>query len=77
MNHNLYFDTRLRSTPETLKFKDASLAQWRQRGYDTDSLLADPLFVAPAKSDFRLRKNSPAFQLGFQPIDLSRVGVRK
>ncbi|MGD1000594.1 MAG: right-handed parallel beta-helix repeat-containing protein [Candidatus Brocadiia bacterium] len=41
------------------------------------SLIADPLFVAPANGDFSLRPESPAFGLGFKPIDVSQVGPRK
>jgi hypothetical protein len=76
MDHNLYFDARPGATPESLRFKDATLAQWRQRGHDLNSVVADPLFRAPARLDFRLQRGSPAFKLGFQPIDLSAVGVR-
>jgi hypothetical protein len=77
MESNLYFDARSEASPDSLRFKDATLAQWRQRGHDRNSLVADPLFRAPAKFDFRLKPGSPAFKLGFQPIDLSTVGVRK
>ena len=55
----------------------ATLAQWRSRGHDTNSLIADPLFVAPEKNDFRLKRKSPAFKLGFKPIDVSTVGVHE
>ena len=41
------------------------------------SLIADPLFVAPANGDFSLRPESSAFGLGFKPIDISQVGPRK
>jgi len=43
---------------------------------ETNSIIADPLFVAPEKYDFRLKPNSPALKFGFKPIDLSKVGVR-
>lgn len=76
MNGNIYHDTRRRSDREPFYFGDATLQQWRARGHDTRSLLADPLFVAPAQFDFRLRTNSPALALGFKPIDLTTVGVR-
>jgi hypothetical protein len=39
-------------------------------------VIADPLFVDPLNYDFRLRPESPAFKLGFQPIDTSAVGPR-
>lgn len=77
MDRNVYFDARPEATPATMKFAGATLAEWRQRGHDANSLVADPLFVAPEKGDFRLQPNSPALKLGFKPIDLSRVGVRE
>ena len=35
---------------------------------------ADPLFVDVEAGDLRLKADSPARKLGFEPIDLSRVG---
>ena len=43
-------------------------------GLDRNSLVADPLFVAPEKDDWRLRPDSPAFKLGFQPIPVDKIG---
>jgi Right handed beta helix region len=71
---NLYFDARPGVQPEKLPVGPCSLEQWRQRGHDRNSVILDPLFVAPRQNDFRLQPNSPAFKLGFQPLDLSRVG---
>lgn len=50
--------------------------KWKEAGLDKDSLVADPLFVNPDKGDFTLKPDSPALKLGFQPIDLSKVGPR-
>ena len=73
MDWNLYFDAR--PTPaDALRFGGDTLGKWRERGHDRHSVLADPLFLAPQQSDFRLRANSPALKIGFQPIDLSAVG---
>jgi len=76
MDHNIYFDTRVSpSHPPldgVLKFED-----WRRRGHDIHSLFADPLFVEPAKGDFRLRRGSPAMPFGFHAFDLHDAGVRK
>jgi parallel beta-helix repeat protein len=44
---------------------------------DQHSVVADPLFVAPARDDYRLRADSPAFKLGFQPIPLEKIGPYK
>jgi hypothetical protein len=76
MNRNLYFDARTKSAPESMKFAGVPFDTWRKRGHDFNSLIADPLFVAPKKGDFRLRSNSAALKLGFRPIDLSSVGIR-
>jgi hypothetical protein len=36
---------------------------------------ADPLFVDPAKKDFRPRPDSPAWKLGFKPINIGNIGL--
>lgn len=51
-----------------------SWTQWRGLGYDTHSLLADPLFKDPAHDNYELQANSPALQLGFEPFITSSVG---
>jgi len=57
-------------------FTGLSLEEWRKRGHDVHSVVADPLFVDPERGDFRLKPGSPALKLGFQPIDTSGVGPR-
>jgi hypothetical protein len=37
----------------------------------------DPRFVDPAKEDFRLKPDSPAWKLGFERIPLERIGLYK
>ena len=54
-----------------------SLEEWRKLGYDTNSLIADPLFVDPEHDDYRLRPESPALKLGFQLIDVAQIGPRE
>jgi hypothetical protein len=73
IDRNTYFAAR---PGAKLDFKGATLEQWRARGHDKNSILADPLFVNPKSFDFRLRTNSPALKIGFKPIDLSTVGPR-
>ena len=51
-------------------------AQWKQTGHDQHSVVADPLFVDPPNDDYRLKLGSPAFKLGFQPIELERIGTQ-
>jgi hypothetical protein len=53
-----------------------SFADWKKRGLDANSITADPLFVDLENDDFSLKPDSPAFKVGFKPIDLSKVGLR-
>ncbi len=73
LDYNLYFN----ASGVPIRFGQWSFEEWQARGQDIHSLIADPLFLAPEEGDFRLKRNSPAFKLGFQPIDVSRVGPRK
>ncbi len=54
--------------------KEQTWEQWQRRGFDTHSVIADPLFVNAAKDDYRLKSNSPAFKLGFKPIPVEKIG---
>jgi hypothetical protein len=47
---------------------------WQELGGDRHSVIADPKFVAPEKDDYRLQPDSPAFQLGFKPIPMEKIG---
>jgi hypothetical protein len=76
MENNLYFDARPGATAATMRFANATLDEWRARGHDTNSIIADPEFTAPEKFDFTRRASSPAVKIGFQPINMSSVGVR-
>ncbi|MCE5240593.1 right-handed parallel beta-helix repeat-containing protein [bacterium] len=51
--------------------------EWRQTGQDAHSVIADPMFVNPAKHDYRLKPGSPALKLGFQQIPLGQIGPYK
>ncbi len=50
---------------------------WQAKGLDKHSVIADPLFVNRAADDYRLKPNSPAFKLGFQPIPVEKIGPYK
>jgi hypothetical protein len=71
-DYNLYF--REGGTP--VQFMKYSFDEWKAKGLDRNSLIADPRFADPARRDFTLPPDSPALRLGFQPIDLRRVGPR-
>ncbi len=53
-----------------------TMDEWRKLGQDRHSIIADPRFKDLRKFDFTLMEDSPALNLGFQPIDSSDVGPR-
>lgn len=58
-----------------IKFVGKTLQQWQEMGKDKGSIIADPLFVDGEHYDFRLKRGSPVFKLGFKPFDYSKAGV--
>jgi len=52
----------------------SSWETWKLHGQDQHSVLADPLFVDPAKGDYHLKPESPALKLGFEPLPLEKMG---
>jgi len=72
LNKNLYW-----KEGGTVDFAGKSFDDWKKKGLDVDSLIADPMFVNPAKGDFTLRPGSPAEKVGFQNIDASTIGIQK
>lgn len=73
---NLWFDRRQGTNVSAYRFAGQSWEEWRQRGQEAHSRIADPLLVDDAHPEKGLRKNSPAYVVGFQPIDVSTVGPR-
>jgi hypothetical protein len=73
-NWNLYFNPERKV--EEIKFAGETWEVWRKRGKDLNSVYADPLFVDPERGDFTLQPGSPAWRLGFQPVDVSKAGPR-
>jgi parallel beta-helix repeat protein len=57
--------------------KVTTLTQWKELGYDGDTVIADPLFEDVAADDYTLKSESPALKLGFQPIDIRAIGPRQ
>jgi hypothetical protein len=70
MRSNLYWNP---IGPVT--FLGKTQTAWEDLGRDTNSLVEDPKFVNAAALDFRLKPESPSFQLGFKPFDSSKAGV--
>ena len=66
-NRNVYFP----AGEGQASFAGRAFEQWQADGYDGDSRLTDPLFIDPTGSDFRLREDSPAAAVGFEPFTLT------
>ncbi len=71
-DENLYWHT---GGGDRLRFYRRSLAEWQALGLDRNSRIVDPRFVDVAAHNFALQPDSPALQLGFQPLDISSVGL--
>ena len=72
MDRNVYW----RAGGGALTFKGKTIEEWRkEKDMDWASTIADPRFADAEAGDFRLRRNSPALALGFQPIDARRAGL--
>jgi len=71
IDYNLYHGASGR--PVTF-LKEMSFSEWQKSGRDVHSVMADPGFVNPKEGDFRLRPDSPALKLGFEPFDVEPVG---
>jgi len=74
MDWNVYYNPERKL--EDVQFNGMSWDQWRDSGKDKHSVYADPLFVDASSYDFRLRDDSPALDMGFEPIDVMAVGPR-
>ncbi|HEY3266460.1 MAG TPA: right-handed parallel beta-helix repeat-containing protein [Armatimonadota bacterium] len=72
LDRNLYWN----AAGGAVTFAGQTLDQWKARGQDQHSIIADPLFRNPVRGDFRLKPGSPATGVGFQPIR-TKAGPRK
>ena len=54
----------------------AYFKEWQALGFDTNSLVKDPLFVDLKNDNYSLKPESPAFKLGIKPIDHPIIGER-
>jgi len=53
--------------------------QWQSKGYDQNSMIADPKLVARpdlGPDRYELAPDSPAFELGFTQLPIHRMGIR-
>ena len=52
-----------------------SLKMWQKLGLDLHSVIADPMFIDPVNSDYRVKSDSPALKLGFKNFDMDNFGL--
>lgn len=70
-DYNLYWDTK----GTTLDFGGLSFKEWQeQTGRDEFSIVQDPKFIDLEKHDFTMEADSPARLIGFEPIDVEKIG---
>ena len=55
----------------------AQFVEWQKHGEDEHAVVADPLFVNPAKDDYRLQPGAPALRRGFKPLPIAQIGPYK
>ncbi|MCA1809513.1 MAG: right-handed parallel beta-helix repeat-containing protein, partial [Lentisphaerae bacterium] len=57
------------------KIATTYLEESQRQGIEQNSIAADPLFVAPARNDYRLRPDSPARGIGISQVAPPQAGV--
>jgi hypothetical protein len=72
-DHNVYWRT---DGKDDFRLGNLTLEQWRQKGLDEHSVVADPKFSDPKNGDFTIPADSPAVKSGFAPFDQTAVGPR-
>ncbi len=80
INRNVYWHGERKGYGWSMKMdgwsKSLSWDKWQAMGADTDSVVADPLFVDAKKGDYRLKPDSPALKLGFKELPLDKMGLK-
>jgi hypothetical protein len=56
---------------------EADRDAFRKEGCDAHSIFGDPMFVDPAKGDYRVQEGSPALAMGFKNFPMDQFGVLK
>lgn len=75
-HHNLHFNRQGETLLFDVEGKAYTLADVQKNfGYEEGSCICEPQFYDYEHNDYRLQASSPAFKLGFQPIDTEDVGV--
>jgi parallel beta-helix repeat protein len=82
-DHNVFFGpdgkerTVVTHTGKPSKTEVFTLSGWQGLGFDANSVFADPMFVDAESGDYLLQPDSPGLNVGFVPIDVKQIGVRR
>lgn len=79
IDNNCFYSDReefaARVRPREGENRQLSLEEWRELGYDRNSVFADPLFVDSDNNDYRVKEDSPALKLGFKNFPMGEWGL--
>ena len=56
---------------------EVAMKKFQHQGADKDSLFGDPMFVDPAKGDYRVKPGSPVLKTGFVNFPMDQFGVKR
>ncbi|MBU2950883.1 right-handed parallel beta-helix repeat-containing protein [Tamlana agarivorans] len=71
IDSNLYFN------PSNPHWMDAHFERMRAIGKETSSLFGNPMFIDAQGGNFGFKPESPALKLGIEPLDVSKMGLKK
>jgi len=71
-DNNLYWNV---NHPDDFEIKHkVNMEAWQQKGYDLNSISANPNFVDPINGNYQVQENSPALKLGFKNFPMDQFG---
>ncbi|HAB18835.1 MAG TPA: right-handed parallel beta-helix repeat-containing protein [Verrucomicrobiota bacterium] len=76
LDGNQYFDLRLGTNRAAYRFAGQSFEEWRARGQDRNSVIADPQLIDPRRPELGFRVDTPYSASRFRPEELKRLGPR-
>jgi len=56
---------------------DGQRLKYKNKNWDLNSIVGDPMFVDPDKGDYRVKPESPALKIGFKNFPMDKFGVQK
>ncbi|WP_158973957.1 right-handed parallel beta-helix repeat-containing protein [Cellulophaga sp. L1A9] len=71
MDSNLYFN------PTNPNWMAEHFDRMRAAGKEKSSLFAEPMFIDVAGGNFGFKEGSPSIKLGIEPLDVSKMGLKK